>query len=325
MQRVSYQRPETLEAAIHAGAADGAAFYAGGTTLIDLMKLDVMTPATLVDINRLALAGIEISPLKLRFGALARMSDAADDPRVREAVPAIVEALEQSASGQLRNMASLGGNVLQRTRCAYFRDTATPCNKREPGSGCGAHAGVNDEMAILGTSEHCIAFHASDFAVPLAAFDATFRVQSATAKRTIPSAVFFLPPGDTPERETSLEPGELITEIELDRTVAAAHSTYVKVRDRTSYAFALASCAAGIELAADGTIADVRLALGGVGTVPWRAHKSEAALRGKRPGREAFAEAARLEFVDARPTLQNAYKIDLGIAAMVRALETVTA
>jgi xanthine dehydrogenase YagS FAD-binding subunit len=325
VQRISYERPGTLEAAVQAGAAEGAAFYAGGTTLIDLMKLDVMTPSTLVDINRLALAGVDVSPLKLRFGALARMSDAAGDPRVRQAAPAIAEALEQSASAQLRNMASLGGNVLQRTRCAYFRDAATPCNKREPGSGCGARAGVNDEMAILGTSEHCIAFHASDFAVPLVAFDAVFRVQSATAKRVIPSAVFFLQPGDTPEHETTLAPGELIVEIELDRTVAAAHSTYVKVRDRTSYAFALASCAAGVELARDGSIADVRLALGGVGTVPWRAQKSEAALRGKRPGREAFVAAARAEFVEARPTLQNAYKIDLGIAAMVRALETVTA
>lgn len=325
MQRISYARAATLDDALVAGAAADAAYYAGGTTLIDLMKLDVMQPAALVDINHLPFSAIEHSAGALRLGALARMSDTADDSRVREQIPAIAEALEQSASGQLRNMATLGGNILQRTRCAYFRDPGTNCNKRVAGSGCDARGGINDELAILGTSDACIANHASDFAVPLVAFDATIHVQSADGPRVITAGEFFVQPRDQPDRETALRTGELIVAIDIPQTNIARRSTYVKVRDRTSYAFALASCAAGIELAADGTIATVAIALGGVGTVPWRAREAEDALRGKRPERAAFTEAARATFKEARPTLQNAYKIDLGIAAIVRALETVTA
>ncbi len=321
----SYERAVDVAGALAAGAADGAAYYAGGTTLVDLMKLDVLEPRAIVDITRLPFAGIDDDGSVLRLGALARMSDTADDARVRRAAPAVAEALDASASGQLRNMATLGGNLLQRTRCAYFRDVATRCNKRAPGSGCDAREGINDEHAILGTSERCIAVHASDFAVPLVAFDAKIIVQSAAGTSAIAAPNFFVEPIEHPDRETTLEPGALIVGIEIAHSSAAARSTYVKVRDRSSYAFALVSCAAGVELAADGTIADVRIALGGVGTVPWRARKSEAALRSKKPGRDAFTNAARAEFAAAKPTRQNAYKIDLGIAALVRALETVTA
>ena len=325
MRPVSYARPLEIDAALSGGQQGDAAYYAGGTTLVDLMKLGVMTPGAVIDINHLPLGGITQDGASLRFGALVRMSDAADDDRVRALAPAVCEALDASASGQLRNMASLGGNVLQRTRCAYFRDPAMPCNKRVPGSGCGARDGVNAEHAILGTSDRCIAVHASDFAVPLVAFDATIQVLGRSGTRTIPALQFFVEPGDYPERETSLQPGELITAIDLPCTPSAARSTYVKARERTSYAFALASCAAGVEIGADGTLADVRVALGGVGTVPWRAHACEQALRGKPPTREAFAAAARAEFANARPTRQNAYKIELGIATIVRALETVSA
>jgi xanthine dehydrogenase YagS FAD-binding subunit len=253
------------------------------------------------------------------------LSDTADDGRVRESAPAIAEALAASASGQLRNMATLGGNVLQRTRCAYFRDVTTACNKRVPGSGCGAREGLSDAHAVLGTSDACIAAHASDFAVALVAFEATIHVDGPHGARAIPVARFFLEPGRTPERETSLEPGELITAIAVPCTPAAARSTYVKVRDRASYAFALASCAVGIAVDPDGTVADVRVALGGVGTVPWRARETEDALRGKPLDPASFAAAAKAAFTAARPTAQNAYKIELGTRAIVRALETLTA
>ncbi len=325
MQQVSYIRPRDIDAALEAVRSPDAAFYAGGTTLVDLMKLSVAAPRAIVDINRLPLGEIALRDGTLSLGALARLSDVAGDARVVSAAPAIAQALAASASGQLRNMATLGGNVLQRTRCAYFRDVATPCNKREPGSGCGARTGLNAAHAILGTSEQCIAVHASDFAVPLVAFDAIVNARSGRQTRAIPIAEFFLQPGDAPARETTLRPGELIVSMDVPANAAAQRSTYVKVRDRTSYAFALASCAAGVEFASDGTLRDVRIALGGMATIPWRATRSEEVLRGKAPGREVFAEAARAEFARARPTAQNAYKVDLGIAAMVRALETVTA
>ena len=325
MQPFSYHRASAISDALHA-AGGGASFFAGGTTLLDLMKLDVMRPATLVDINALPLSAIELGvDGVLHLGALARMSDVADDATVRRVAPAVAEALDASASAQLRNMATLGGNVLQRTRCSYFRDVASACNKREPGSGCDARRGVNDEHAVLGTSESCIATHASDFAVALAAFDARLRVQLGDRIRTIPAASFWLEPGSTPWRETTLEPGELVLGIDIVCSASAARSTYVKVRERASYAFALASCAAGIELATDGTVADVRIALGGVGTIPWRASSSEAALRGKRPTIDLLTTASKAAFTEARPTQQNAYKVDLGTRAIVRALETVLA
>jgi xanthine dehydrogenase YagS FAD-binding subunit len=300
-------------------------FYAGGTTLIDLIKLNVLAPAALIDINHLPLNEIGTDGDALRLGATSRMSDVARHDGVRAACPALAEALGAGASPQLRNMATLGGNLLQRTRCAYFRDSATRCNKREPGSGCSALAGVNEDHAVLGTSDHCIAVSPSDFAVPLVAFDARIHVRTPTTTRTIAATDFFVLPGDTPERENVLEPGQLITGIELPRSPAAARSTYVKVRDRSSYAFALASCAAGVERGPDGTIAEARIALGGVGTVPWRARESEDLVRGKQPTPEVLARAAEAAFTEAKPTVQNAYKIELGMAAIVRALETVLA
>ncbi len=326
MQPFSYRRASSIADAIDAATGAGAAYFAGGTTLLDLMKLDVLRPNALVDINALPLAAIELGVDDvLHLGALARMSDVADDATVRRVAPALAEALDASASAQLRNMATLGGNLLQRTRCFYFRDTASACHKREPGSGCDALRGDNEEHAVLGTSESCIAVHASDFSVALAAFDATLRVQKGERVRTIPAGAFWVEPGATPWRETTLEPGELVLGIDIACRAATARSTYVKVRERASYAFALASCAAGIELAPDGTVADVRIALGGVGTIPWRALPSEAALRGQRPTPALLMTAAKAAFTDARPTRQNAYKIDLGTRTIVRALEAVLA
>lgn len=325
MRRVSYERPAAISAALALGDGPHAAYYAGGTTLVDLMKLDVLTPRALVDINGLPLAQIESTHERLRLGALVRMSDAAADAGVRRSVPAIAEALEASASPQLRNMASLGGNLLQRTRCAYFRDVVAPCNKREPGSGCGAREGINAEHAILGTSDHCIAVNASDFAVVLTAFDALVHVEGSAGKRGIPISALYHEPGETPHIETALTHGELIVSIDVPISGATRNSTYVKVRDRSSYAFALAACAAGLERAADGTIADARVAMGGVGTIPWRARAAEDLLRGRAPDRAAFAHAARVALSAARPTQQNAYKVDLGMRAIVRALETVAA
>jgi xanthine dehydrogenase YagS FAD-binding subunit len=321
----SYERAAALDDALERARQPESAFYAGGTTLIDLIKLNVLAPATLIDINHLPLGEIAVDGDVVRLGATSRMSDVARHAGVRTACPALVEALEAGASPQLRNMATLGGNVLQRTRCPYFRDSATPCNKREPGSGCSALGGLNEEHAVLGTSDQCIAVHPSDFAVPLVAFDARIRARTSRDERTIAAADFFVLPGDTPERETVLEPGQLITGIELPRSAVAARSTYVKIRDRSSYAFALASCAAGVERGPDGTVAEARIALGGVGTIPWRARESEDLLRGKRPTPELLARAAELAFTDAKPTMQNAYKIQLGMAAIVRALETVLA
>ncbi len=325
MRAFSYERVASLDEALARAAEPERMFYAGGTTLIDLIKLNVLTPATLIDINHLPLDEIRLGADALQLGATSRMSDVARHHGVRAACPALAEALEAGAAPQLRNMATLGGNVLQRTRCAYFRDAAARCNKREPGSGCGALHGLNEEHAVLGTSDDCIAVHPSDFAVPLVAFDARIHVRTPSATRTIAATDFFVLPGTTPQCETVLEPGELITNIELPRSAAAARSTYVKVRDRSSYAFALASCAAGVERGPDGAIVEARIALGGVGTIPWRARESEDLLRGKTPTGALLARAAEATFVDARPTMQNAYKIELGIATIVRALETVLA
>ncbi len=325
MQPVRYMRARDAQDAQQLGRRAGAMFLAGGTTLVDLMKLDVLAPALLVDVSRLPYDAIDVRQDAIRLGGTARMSDVADHADVRTRLPAIAEALAQSASGQLRNMATLGGNVLQRTRCPYFRDTASACNKRAPGSGCDAQAGLNDEHAVLGTSEWCLAVHASDFAVPLVAFEAVIGTDGPNGRRSIPASDFFLPPDEHPERETPLEPGELIVAIDVPLTEAAARSTYIKVRDRTSYAFALAACAAGVQRAADGTLAEVRIALGGVATVPWRAREAEEALRGKEPSPARIAAAARAAFAAARPTVQNAYKIDVGIVAIERALEAVCA
>ncbi len=312
-------RPEDAIAAV--GPEPGASFFAGGTTLLDLMKLDVMTPSRLVDVNALPLAAIEPIPGGLRIGALARMSDVARDPRVAEGFPVVAEALLNSASPQLRNMASMGGNVLQRTRCSYFRDLAARCNKRQPGSGCDALDGINRMHAILGTSEACIATHASDLAVALVALDATLRVRGAAGERSIRLVDFYALPGRTPEVENGLGHGEIILSIDLPASPLAARSQYLKVRDRASYEFALVSVAACLRVEG-GKVAESRVALGGVGTRPWRSPEAEAALLGQSATPAVYAKAAAAALADAKLRTHNAFKKDLAERAIVRVLST---
>jgi xanthine dehydrogenase YagS FAD-binding subunit len=326
-----YVRATDLASASRAGAGASTRFVAGGTNLIDLMKLNVERPAHVVDINDLArrdpsLAAITDLPNGgLRIGGLARMRDVAWDPRVRERYPVVSQSLLLAASGQLRNMATIGGNVLQRTRCPYFRDTAMPCNKREPGSGCSAIRGINRTEAVLGTSEHCIATYPGDLAVALVALGATVRAHTPAGKeRTIPFASLHVVPGTHPERETILEPGELITAIELPALVAARRSMYLKVRDRASYAFALASAAVAVDL--DGrTIRDARVGLGGIATKPWRSTEAEHLLIGKPATEQTFRAAADAALAGARPHRDNGFKVLLAKRTLVRALTEVTA
>jgi xanthine dehydrogenase YagS FAD-binding subunit len=325
MRPFSYARATDAEAAITLvrERADGT-FLAGGTTEVDLVRQNVLRPGLLVDINDLPLGGVEDLPGGgLRVGALARMSDVARAAGVRERFPVISQALVLGASAQLRNMASMGGNLCQRVRCSYFRDATSPCNKRDPGSGCAALEGFNRGHAILGTSDACIATHPSDVAVALVALDAVVHTRGPAGERAIGIDDFFLLPGDTPEREHPLEHGELITAIEVPATPVARRSVYLKFRDRESYEFALASVAAAVAVE-DGTIAEVRLALGGVGTKPWRARRAEASLLGQPATRASFAEAARQELAAARPRPLNAFKVELAQRAIVRALTTLT-
>ncbi|MFC0110228.1 FAD binding domain-containing protein [Kibdelosporangium aridum] len=303
--------PDTVEAAL---ATEGT-FLAGGTTLVDLMKLNVLTPQHVLDINALPLRGIDTSD-GVRIGALERMSDIAKHPGV---YPVISSALLQSASQQLRNMASIGGNLLQRTRCTYFRDVNTPCNKRNPGSGCSAISGINRMHAILGTSDSCVATHASDVAVALVALDAEITLASAAGTRTVKLDDFYRVPGDTPEVENDLRPGELITEIVVPELDWAQRSTYVKVRDRQSYEFALCSAAVALDIQ-DGRVADVRVAVGGVATKPWRLRAVEDALRGKPATVESFEEAASIAADGAKPLTHNSFKPALVRRTVVRAL-----
>jgi xanthine dehydrogenase YagS FAD-binding subunit len=325
MRPFSYARAADADAAIAAvrERADGT-FLAGGTTAVDLVRQNVLRPGLLVDINDLPLSGIEDLPGGgLRIGALARMSDVARTPGVRERFPVISQALLLGASAQLRNMASMGGNLCQRVRCSYFRDPASPCNKRDPGSGCAALEGFNRGHAILGTSDKCIATHPSDVAVALVALDAVVHTRGPAGERAIGIDDFFLPPGDTPEREHPLEHGELITAIEVPATPVARRSVYLKFRDRESYEFALASVAAAVRIE-DGTVTEVRLALGGVGTKPWRARRAEASLLGQPAAKASFGEAARQELAMATPRPLNAFKVELAQRAIVRALTTLT-
>jgi xanthine dehydrogenase YagS FAD-binding subunit len=325
MRPFSYARAADAGAAIAAvrERADGA-FLAGGTTAVDLVRQNVLRPGLLVDINDLPLAGIEDLPGGgLRVGALARMSDVARAPGVRERFPVIAQALLLGASAQLRNMASMGGNLCQRVRCSYFRDTASPCNKRDPGSGCAALDGFNRGHAVLGTSDKCIATHPSDVAVALVALDAVVHTRGPAGERAIGIDDFFLLPGDTPEREHPLEHGELITAIEVPAAPVARRSVYLKFRDRESYEFALASVAAAVRIE-DGAVTEVRLALGGVGTKPWRARRAEASLLGQPATEASFAEAARGELAAATPRPLNAFKVELAQRAIVRALTTLT-
>ncbi|WP_027944404.1 FAD binding domain-containing protein [Amycolatopsis taiwanensis] len=307
--------PATVEAAL----ASPGTFLAGGTTLVDLMKLNVLTPQHVQDINGLPLRGIDTRD-GLRIGALERMSDIAEHPGV---YPVISRALLSSASQQLRNMASIGGNLLQRTRCTYFRDVAMPCNKRRPGSGCPAITGANRMHAVLGTSEKCVATHASDVAVALVALGAEIRLASAGRTRTVKLADFYRTPGETPEVENDLRPGELITEVLVPRLDWASRSTYVKVRDRQSYEFALCSVAVALDIQ-DSRIVDARVAAGGVATVPWRLVAVEAALRGAPVALESFEDAASVAADGARPLSANGFKVSLLKRTIVRALLELT-
>jgi xanthine dehydrogenase YagS FAD-binding subunit len=301
-------------------------FVAGGTTLIDLMKLDVESPTKVIDINRLDLAKVEKQPDgTLRIGALVRNSDLAHDPNVTRDYPVLSQALLSGASAQLRNMATTGGNLLQRTRCPYFRDLGySHCNKRTPGSGCAAIGGLNRTHAILGTSENCIATHPSDMAVAMMALEAVVHVKSATGDRDIPIGEFYLVPGTTPENENVLRPGDLITYVTLPAPIPAAKSHYLKLRDRASYEFALASAAVVVETEG-GKIRKARVALGGVGTKPWRSLEAEHALVGKSPNASTFHAAAQAALHDAKPQPGNRYKIELSKRCIVRALTNATA
>jgi xanthine dehydrogenase YagS FAD-binding subunit len=299
-------------------------FLAGGTTLVDLMKLGVETPDRLVDINHLGLDGIEReADGGLRIGATARNSDLAHHPIVRAEYVALSQAILAGASTQLRNAATTAGNLLQRTRCVYFRDITTACNKREPGTGCSAIGGANRMLAILGTSEHCIATNPSDMAVAMMVYDAIVHITGAQGERQVAIADFFLLPGDTPDRENVLQPGELITHVTLPPAEAGTRAAYLKLRDRASYEFALVSVAASVTLA-EGRIASARFALGGVGTRPWRVPAAEASLVGQQPDEGAFRQAADLVLAGARAQSQNGFKLELARRCLVHTLKQVT-
>jgi xanthine dehydrogenase YagS FAD-binding subunit len=300
----------------------GSRYYAGGTTLVDLMKGDVERPPRVIDISRLPLAAIAVDGDRVRIGALARNSDVAYDDAVASRFPAVAQALLSGASGQIRNAATIGGNLLQRTRCTYFRETRWRCNKREPGSGCDALDGFNRGHAILGTSADCIATFPGDLPVALCALDAEVVVAGDGGERRIPLGDFYVLPGARPDRETTLAPGELIVAVELRDTPLHRRSHYLKVRDRASYEFALVSVACAVALDGD-RIAEARLALGGVATVPWRAREAEAALAGRAANDEAFVRAADAALEGAVTREHNAFKVPLARRAIVRALRTV--
>lgn len=300
----------------------GTDFFAGGTDMMQLMKERVRNPGRVIDITALpGLDRIEAGPDGARLGALARMSDAAAHPGVREHLPVVSEALLASASPGVRNLATLGGNLLQRTRCGYFRDVGAPCSKREPGSGCPALDGQNRNHAILGGSGHCIATYAGDLANALLVLDARLRVAGSDGERSLPLAELHRPPGATPHVETQLRPGELITAIEIPPSAAARRSRYVKVRDRASFEWAITSAAVAMDLAGDGTVRDVRVAVGGVATTPWRLPRVEAALQGRRFTAQLCRDVSELAAEGARPHGRNAYKVELIKRTVARALE----
>ncbi|PYS08939.1 MAG: FAD-binding molybdopterin dehydrogenase [Acidobacteria bacterium] len=329
MHNFEFIRPPDLATTITAAAQSKTAqqgadvrFMAGGTTLIDLMKLNVETPARVIDINRLPLDKIEAtSDGGLKIGATVRNSDLAHHPTVRRDYSALSQAILDGASAQIRNMATIAGNLLQRTRCVYFRDTAMPCNKREPGTGCPAITGSNRTLAILGTSEHCIATNPSDMCVAMAALEATIHVQGPKSSRAVPFGEFHLLPGNTPQRETVLEPGDLVMHVTLPPPVAGSRQVYLKLRDRASYEFALASAAVVITVSG-GKVTRARVALGGVGTKPWRSPEAEAVLTG-RPANDAnFRKAAEAALRDAKPQSENGFKIELAKRCLTHALRT---
>ena len=320
MRDFSYLRATSVEAARQAAALPGAMLLAGGTILVDLAKCGVAEPDSLVDITHLkGLATIDVSERGATIGALAKMGHVADHADIKRRFPAVSEALWQAASAQIRNMATIGGNLMQRTRCPYFRDPSNfpACNKREPGSGCSALGGVTRGHAVLGTSDACIAMYPGDLAVALVAFDAIAHL----GERRVSVDDFFLLPGTTPDREHAIEPGEMITAIEIPGSAAARRSTYLKIRDRQSYEFAAASAAVGIEFEADGrTIRDLRVALGGVATKPWRARAVEEALKGKVLEPDAVRAASLLAVEGAVDHGANHYKIELAPRVVARAI-----
>jgi len=328
MHTFEFTRPKDSAAAVATAAQSKTAqqgadirFIAGGTTLLDLMKLNVETPVRVVDINRLPLDKISSThDGGLSIGATVRNSDLAHDPTVQRNYSVLSQAILAGASAQLRNMATTAGNLLQRTRCMYFRDTAMPCNKREPGSGCPAITGSNRSLAILGTSEHCIATNPSDMCVAMAALEAIVQVQGPKGFRAIPFGVFHLLPGNTPQRETVLEPGDLITHVTLPPPIAGSKQVYLKLRDRASYEFALASAAVVITLEG-GNVSQARIALGGVGTKPWRSPEAEAALVGQPANQANFRKAAEAALRDAKPQSENKFKIELAKRCLTHALQ----
>lgn len=321
MQNFTYEQPSTVDKAVGSSGR----FIAGGTTLVDLMKLGVEVPPALVDVTALPLDQVEVLPNGgLRVGAMVRNSDLANHPEVLKNYAVLSQALLSGASPQLRNMATTGGNLLQRTRCPYFRDlTSGACNKRNPGSGCAAMDGHNRAMAILGVSEHCIATHPSDMCVAMTALEAVIYVEGSKGKRAIAIGDFYKLPGDTPQVENVLEPGDLITHVELP-PANGTRQVYLKLRDRASYEFALAS-AAVVARVEGGRIRTVRVAMGGVGTRPWRSHEAEAVLRGKDANAANFKLAAEAALKDAKPHPENAFKVELAKRCVVRALKMATA
>ena len=320
--------PDAAKAVAELSSKPHAKFLGGGTNLIDLMKMGVETPEHLIDINRLPLTQIEKLPdgRGVRIGALARNSDAAEHPLIAQGYPVLREAFLSGASPQLRNMATVGGNLLQRTRCPYFYDPAFPaCNKRQPGTGCGAIEGFNRSHAILGQSDRCIATHPSDMCVALAALEAVVRVQGPRGEREIAFADFHRLPGQTPDRDTNLAADELITAVDLPASPFASRSHYLKMRDRASYAFALVSVAAALDLEPGGAIKVARIALGGVAHKPWRATEAEEMLVGKMPGEAIFRVAADASLAQAKGYRHNTFKIELARRTIVRTLSTLTA
>jgi xanthine dehydrogenase YagS FAD-binding subunit len=323
MNNFDYVRPATISDAIAAATEPGAVYLAAGTNLLDLMKGGISRPTRLVDVTRLpGLDRIEHLPDgSIRIGALVRNADLAYDSDFAKFYPAVAEALLSGASAQLRNAATVGGNLLQRTRCGYFYDTASACNKREPGAGCDARGGENRLHAVLGWSEACIATHPSDFCVPLVALDAFVEIEGRTGRRKVALETLHRLPGDTPHQETELEPGDLIVAVRLPAEARsfASHARYLKLRERTSFAFAVVSAAASLRIE-QGTIWDARLALGGVAPKPWRARAAEKVLAGCPPGPAVFRRAAEAALADAKPSGDNAFKIELAQRIVVRAL-----
>ncbi len=323
MRPFSYERPADVSGAITSAAVPGAMFLAGGTNLVDLMKLEVARPDKLIDISRLPLSQIEELPGGgLRVGATVRNSDLAAHQAVRRDYPVLSQALLAGASGQIRNVATIGGNLLQRTRCPYFQDISKPCNKRHPGSGCPAREGEHRNLAIIGHSRQCVATHPSDMAVALAALEAGVEVVGPGGSRTLPIGELYRLPGEHPERDTILEPGELITAVHFDRQALGARSAYRKLRERASFAFALVSVAAVVRTE-EGVVRDARIALGGVAHGPWRALLAEEAVQDQPASEDTFNRAAEAELAEALPLRDNGFKVTLARNAIVRTLSEV--